>query len=69
MPVFPGTAMPGPAPRLTLQQRLRASVKPLVDPPEDSPGAAFVAAHGDPATWSGETCDAYLDLVHAEGLR
>ncbi|MFI1258964.1 hypothetical protein ACH4U6_35035 [Streptomyces netropsis] len=52
-----------------MQQRLHASVQPLVDPPENCPGAAFVAAHGNPASWSGETCDAYLDLVHAEGLR
>ncbi|MGK5543360.1 hypothetical protein ACSNOH_01245 [Streptomyces sp. URMC 127] len=69
MPVSPGTVVPDPAPRLTLEQRLHASEKPLVEPPDDCPGAAFVAAHGDPVTWSGETCDAYLELVHTKGLR
>ncbi|MDT0453753.1 hypothetical protein [Streptomyces hesseae] len=77
MTVFPGTAMTGlparsegPPERRTLQQKLHASAKAASDEPSrDCPGAAFVKAHGDPAHWPGETCDAYLDLVHAEGLR
>ncbi|MEU1307782.1 hypothetical protein ABZ419_02640 [Streptomyces cinnamoneus] len=77
MTVFPGTAMPGfparredPPERRTLQQKLHTSVKAAFDEPsQDCPGAAFVKAHGDPAHWTGETCDAYLDLVLAEGLR
>ncbi|MEU7164149.1 hypothetical protein AB0A70_05820 [Streptomyces morookaense] len=56
MPVFPGTAMSGPAPHP--DQKLES-------PTESPVGACYRKAHGDATAWPAHDFEVYYDLARA----
>ncbi|MEU2874020.1 hypothetical protein ABZ769_33300 [Streptomyces olivoreticuli] len=56
MPVFPGTAMPGPG---------RRSEQGHEHVPESPVGARYRHAHGDALSWSARDFEDYWDLARA----